>query len=135
MLEYLSPRNHKICTPVVHVLPKIHKAPPVNSKFAGRPIISGNGSPTEKNSEFVDYFLLPIVLQQSTYVKDISHILKILKATPLPRETLLATLDVVFMYTNTPREEALNASQEDFEKAPKNLYGLNLYPLLPFALF
>ena len=64
--EYLSPRNHKIRTPVLYVLPKIHKAPPANSKFAGRPIISGNGSPTEKISEFVYYFLLLIVLQQST---------------------------------------------------------------------
>ena len=37
--EYLNPRNHKIRTPVIYVLPKIHKAPPANSKFAGRPII------------------------------------------------------------------------------------------------
>ena len=33
--EYLSLRNHKIRTPVLYVLPKIHKAPPANSKFAG----------------------------------------------------------------------------------------------------
>lgn len=78
------------------------------------------------------YFLLPIVLQQSTYVKDTSHILKILEATPLPREPLLATLDVVSMYTNTPQEEALNASQEAFEKAPKNLYGIK--PISPTSL-
>ncbi|KAJ8019842.1 hypothetical protein HOLleu_41605 [Holothuria leucospilota] len=130
--KYLNPQNHKIRTPVIYVLPKIHKAPPANSKFAGRPIISGNGSPTEKISEFVDYFLLPIVTQQSTYVKDTNHILEILEATPLPQEVLLATLDVVSMYTNTPQEEALNASQEAYEKAPLNSYGIK--PISPMSL-
>ena len=48
--NYLNPLNHKIRTPVIYVLPKVHKSPPANSKFAGRPIISGNGSPTEKIS-------------------------------------------------------------------------------------
>ena len=123
--EYLSPHNHKIRTPVMYVLPKIHKAPPANSKFAGRPIISGNGSPTEKISEFVDYFLLPIVQKQNTYVKDTNHILKVLEATPLPKTVLLATLDVVAMYTNTPQEEALDACQEAYEKAEKGNYGIN----------
>ena len=35
------------------------------------------------------------------------------------------------MYTNTPQEEALNASYEAFEKAPKTHTGLNRYPLCP----
>ena len=123
--EYLSPYNHKIRTPVIYVLPKIHKAPPANSKFAGRPIISGNGSPTEKISEFVDYFLLPIVTKQNTYVKDTNHIIKVLEATPLPKTVLLATLDVIAMYTNTPQEEALDVCQEAFEKAEKGFYEIN----------
>ena len=123
--EYLTPNNHKIRTPVMYVLPKIHKAPPANTKFAGRPIISGNGSPTERISEFVDYFLIPIVKEQDTYVKDTNHILHILDSTPLPTGVLLVTLDVVSMYTNTPQEEALIASQEAYAKAPKDKYGIN----------
>ena len=43
-------------TSQLYLLPKIHKnmnPPP------GRPIISGNGCPTEKMSQFVDHFLNP----------------------------------------------------------------------------
>ena len=96
--QYLNPRNHEIRTPVIYVLPKVHKPPPANSKFAGRPIISGNGSPTEKISELVDFFLLPIVKKQDTYVKDTNHILSTLENIKLPRNVILATLDVVSMY-------------------------------------
>lgn len=122
--NYLNPNNHKIRTPVIYVLPKVHKAPPPGTKFAGRPIIRGNGSPTEKISEFVDYFLLPIVIRQATYVKDTNHILKILEATPLPENVLLATLDVVSMYTNTPQEEALNVVQKAYVEAPQSYYDM-----------
>ena len=125
--NYLNPNNHKIRTPVIYVLPKVHKAPPPGTKFAGRPIISGNGSPTEKISEFVDYFLLPIVIRQTTYVKDTNHILKILEATPLPENVLLATLDVVSMYTNTPQEEALDVVQKAYAEAPQNNYDMKKY--------
>jgi len=31
-----------------------------------------------------------------------------------------ATLDVISMYTNTPQEEALNACEQAYEKAPKS---------------
>ena len=123
--QYLNPYNHETRTPVIYVLPKVHKEPPTNSKFVGRPIISGNGSPTEKISEFVDYFLLPIVVKQHTYVKDSNHILNILEATPLPKNVILATLDVISMYTNTPQEEAINACEQAYEKAPKSYYDIN----------
>ena len=123
--QYLNPYNHETRTPVIYVLPKVHKEPPTNSKFVGRPIISGNGSPTEKISEFVDYYLLPIVVKQHTYVKDSNHILNILEATPLPKNVILATLDVISMYTNTPQEEAINACEQAYEKAPKSYYDIN----------
>ena len=47
-----------------YMLPKIHKRldnPP------GRPIVSGNGCPTERISQFVDFFLKPIV-QDTTFI-------------------------------------------------------------------
>lgn len=124
IFDYLNPLNHDIRTPVIYILPKVHKAPPANSKFAGRPIISGNGSPTEKISEFVDYFLLPIVVKQHTYVKDTNHILNLLEATPLPETVTLATLDVVSMYTNTPQDEALDLVQKAYSEAPQSFYEI-----------
>ena len=122
--KYLNPNNHKIRTPVIYVLPKVHKTPPINTKFIGRPIISGNGSPTEQISEFVDYFLLPIVKRQETYVKDTNHIISLLEATQLPENVLLATLDVVSMYTNTPQEESINVVCETYQNASQSLYEI-----------
>ena len=48
-----------------------------------------------------------------------------LEATPLPKTGLLATLDVIAMYTNTPQEEELDDCQEAFEKAEKGTYEIN----------
>ena len=54
--EYLSNSNPR--TPRFYTLPKIHKntLPP-----PGRPILSANQSPTERISEFVDFFLKPTI--------------------------------------------------------------------------
>ena len=51
-------------TPVFR-LPKVHK-----EKIPLRQIISGNDSPTEKISEYLDYVLQPIVQKLTSYIKD-----------------------------------------------------------------
>ena len=54
--KYLLSNNDR--TPEFYMLPKIHKSlenPP------GRPIISGNDSPTEKISQMIDIILQPFV--------------------------------------------------------------------------
>jgi hypothetical protein len=48
--DYLKPDKPKVGR--IYLLPKIHK---VNNP--GRPIVSANGHPTEKISEFVDFHL------------------------------------------------------------------------------
>ena len=53
----------------LYFLPKIHKglSPP-----PGRPVVSGNGCPTEKISSFVDHFLNPTTKLIKSHVKDTS---------------------------------------------------------------
>jgi len=46
-------------------LPKIHK-----KDVKDRPIISGNGSPTEQISSFVDEHLKHIVFKLPSYIRD-----------------------------------------------------------------
>ena len=58
------------------MLPKIHKTltnPP------GRPIVSGCGGPTENLSKLIDDWLLPIVTQLPSHVKDTTNMLNIIE--------------------------------------------------------
>jgi len=67
-----------------YILPKIHK--PGNP---GRPIVSSNSHPTERISEFVDYYLQPLVSKLPSYVKDTNDFLHKLS---LIRETFRTIL-------------------------------------------
>jgi hypothetical protein len=70
----------------IYFLPKVHKLNKsdvdriidtgCNTKNVippGRPIISHSGSFLENIGHYVDHFLIPIVTQQNTYIKDFSH--------------------------------------------------------------
>jgi len=96
-------------TPQLYLLPKIHKGitPP-----PGRPIISANGCPTEKISEFVDHFLNPTCKNLKSYVKDTTHFLKLIyDLGDLPNNCILVTMDVSSLYTNIPIDEGIEAAK------------------------
>jgi hypothetical protein len=61
---YLTDKTCK--TPSLYLLPKIQKG---IVPLPGRPVVSGNGGPTEKISKFVDHFLNPTVKESRSYVK------------------------------------------------------------------
>ena len=70
-----------------YLLPKIHKA-----GNPGRPIVSANGHPTEKISEFVDLHLQPHVHNLPSYLKDTTDFLRKQDAqAPFPPGTLLVS--------------------------------------------
>ena len=97
-----------------YLLPKIHKA-----GNPGRPIVSANGHPTEKISEFVDLHLQPHVNSLPSYLKDTTDYLrKLQESGPIPPETLLVSLDVTSLYTNIPHEDGIRACKEAWEDRP-----------------
>lgn len=105
--KYLAPENPR--TARFYHLPKIHKQ---TIPVPGRPIISSNGSPTERISEYVDHHLQPIVTRTSAYLKDTTDFLRKLSLIPtLPPGCILVTLDVSSLYTNIPHNEGLAACQ------------------------
>ena len=70
--HYLTDRECK--TAKLYLLPKIDKGkiPP-----PGRPIVSGNGCPTEKISKAVDNFLAPPTIRFiKSYIKDTTDLSK-----------------------------------------------------------
>ena len=105
---FLSPHQPPR-TPLFYMNPKIHKP-----NTPGRPIISGCDSPTEKLSIYIDHFLKPLVPLIPSYIKDTTHFLNTLFAipTPLPPNTILATLDVTSLNTNIPHAEGIASATE-----------------------
>jgi len=94
-----------------YTLPKIHKQ--YDNIPTGRPIVSGNGTVTEKVSLFVDHYLKPHVSQLDSYVQDdmdfLRKIEKFNERGPLPPDVILCTMDVSSLYTNIPTQEAIDA--------------------------
>ena len=97
----LVPKDCK--TPAFYFLPKIHK-----QNITGRPIISGNNSPTEKISAFVDEHIKQFVPRIKSYVRDTLDIKKI-ENFKLNGDYFLVTMDVTSLYTNIPNHEGLVA--------------------------
>ena len=96
--EYLL--NYEIRPARFYTLPKIHKGiyPP-----PGRPIISGNGCPTERISQFVDIFIKYISCKGKSFIKDTSDFLRMIEGIKTaPKGSFLVTLDVVSLYPNIP---------------------------------
>jgi hypothetical protein len=97
-----SPRTSQL-----YLLPKIHKN---QSPVPGRPIVSANNSPTEKISQFADFFLQPLVQTTKSYVKDTTDFINHIEAlSALTENSLLCTIDVSSLYTNIPNQEGITA--------------------------
>ena len=93
-----------------YLLPKIHKD---RTNPPGRPIVSGNGCPTEKISQLVDIIIKPLVPKIQSYIKDTNDfITKLHNLDTLPEGTLLVTLDVRSLYTSIPHSEGIKAVSE-----------------------
>ena len=104
--EFLRPRDAR--TSRFYVLPKIHKV-----GIPGRPIVSSCGSPTERISHFVDYYLNPLVKKIPSFIKDTNDFLcKLQNVQNVPSDSLLVTLDVSSLYTNIPHDQGLEACRE-----------------------
>ncbi len=121
-------------TPLLYTQPKIHKGvlpPPC------RPIVSGNDSPSERISKFVDWFLKPMVPQIPSYVQDTTDFIRKIENLPdISDNCVMATLDVSALYTNIPHNEGiqacLNALNEyrGVHTLPNNISIVNLLRLV-----
>lgn len=105
-----------------YILPKVHKEP---EKWTvpfeippGRPIVSDCSSETYRTAEFVDYFLNPLSLKHSSYVKDTYHFIQIVKGLKLPSNCMLFSIDIDSLYTNIDTPAGLSAVQKIFKKYP-----------------
>ena len=117
-----------------YLLPKFHKA-----ENPGLPIVSANGHPIEKISEFVDLHIQPHVQNLPSYLQDTTDFLRKQDAMgQLPPETLLVSMDVTSLYTNIPHEDGIKACEEVWEaravKDPPTQIPINLLTLFSNAI-
>ena len=85
-----------------YTLTKIHKL-----NLASRPIVSGNGCPTQRISSFIDSLLQPIAKKQESYIKGTTDFVRFIENTSIPDNAIIATLDVCSLYTHIPQEEGI----------------------------
>ena len=78
-----------------YTLTKIHKP-----TLVGRPIISGCSGPTERISAFVDTFLQPISISQTSYLNDTTDFINFIKKTKVNKQTVCRTYEN--FYRNNP---------------------------------
>ena len=116
--NYLTPDIDR--TQQLYLLPKIHKDP---CNPPGRLIVSSNGGPTEKISQFVDYFTGPLVPLSQSYIRDSTHLINILNKLTTQPGMLLCTLDITSLYTNIPHNEGIYSIKEILAiyRTPNNL--------------
>ena len=89
-----------------YLLPKIHKS---KTNPPGRPIMSGNGHPTEWISAWVDYKIQPLMLKLPTFLKDTTDLLQHFANIKLTANTRIISLDVTSLYTNIPQRLGINS--------------------------
>ena len=111
-LNFIFPKND--CrTRLFYLLPKIHKDP---SKWTipglmppGRPIVSDINSETYQIARYIDHLITPICNIHPSYTKDTQHLLDKLKNISLPKNCILASLDIKSLYTNIRHDDGISA--------------------------
>ena len=80
-----------------------------------RPIVSSYESPTENISQFIDYWLQPIMKGLLSFLKDTTELITQLNELTIPLNIILVTIDVKSLYTCIPHREGIQACAEASE--------------------
>ncbi|CAG2188578.1 unnamed protein product [Mytilus edulis] len=134
--KYIKYENQYITTPFAYFLPKIHKLDneilkdiykqqtEIKIQVPARPIISQCNGPLERIGRYLDFFLLPIVKTQTTYISDTGSFIRLLEKSKIETDTLLVTYDITSLYTNLRFSEiiaALNSVTGIYENLEYNI--------------
>lgn len=98
----------KISRTLYFYLPKVHKAPEHPHR---RPIVASTNSFTSNLSQYIDFFLQPIVSNLPAFIMDSNHVLESLHHYQWEDGYLWASLDVCSLYTSVPHTVGIRALQ------------------------
>ena len=114
MVDFCSPPK-KARPARLYFLKKIHKNP-----MGIRPIVSSCESPTENISQFIDFWLQPLMKALPSYLKDTLQLINELGEILIEPNTLLVTIDVKSLYTCIPHQEGIAACKEALSSTPED---------------
>ena len=108
----------------LYFLPKIHKR---LSNVSGRPVISNCGTaPTEKASEFLDFYLKPLMQNGWSYIRDSGDFIeKMKRIRKIPEGSFLITADVVCLYPSIVHNEGILVLKQNLEEQPSTKIPTN----------
>lgn len=81
----------------------------------GRPIIAAQGSLLENISKYVDSLLQAHVKNIKTYLKDTRDFVSKIEGMQIPPNLVLASLDIVSLYSSIPHEDIRMVVQQYLE--------------------
>ena len=111
IMEFLL-LSRNTSTHLFYGLPKIHKP-----NCSLHPIVSGCDGPTDHLSSYLTHFIQPLANNLPSYIKDTKYFLNLTEnLPPLPTNALLATVDVMSLYTNIPRDDGISTVIHVMEK-------------------
>ena len=95
---------------------------------------------TEIISKFIDYFLIPIVKRQNSYIRDSLDFINKIESLKADKNCLLVDFDLTSMYTNLQFAEILDAVEEAYKNRVESDYTIpcpkprSIRTLLKFVL-
>ncbi|CAJ0961173.1 unnamed protein product [Ranitomeya imitator] len=102
---YLT-NNHPV-TPVIYILPKIHKN---LQNFPGRPIVASTDSILNPLSMFLEKLLTPHTKLTKSFILDTGDFLKKIRNIDIiPHNSILCTFDVNSLYTSITHDKGIEA--------------------------
>ena len=98
-----------------YLLPKIHKR---TMNVPGRPVISNNGTATERISSFSDFYLYYNIIPTIPHILEDTRdfLCRIEQLQNIPEGTLLVSFDVVGLYPHIIHEEGLQIMKKYLDK-------------------
>ena len=126
LAEYLDPHNGQMRTPVFFMLPKVHKTP---SRGAFCRKTSGFELFISTRKGFRTHRLLPLTGGKipTNVPKDTGDTIKKVENIQLPNDIILASFDVVSIFTSVPQDEAFRTTLETLP----NLDPFDYNPVIP----
>jgi len=89
-----------------------------------RPIVSNCNSLTKNLSQFVDYWLQPIMKAQPSYLKNSTQLINELRELNVKPNTILVTIDVKSLYACIPHSDGIKACLEALTEFKENCPSL-----------